>query len=342
MPAVRAAASSQRGGMFHERDATSLDGVRHEDLGDVFRRCVHRCKRSCERRVIVTVAHLDVPAECAQLSLQVAERQDLLGRPIGLELVPVDDRPEIADALVRRGGERLPVLSLLKLAVAGHHDDATSAPEEALSPGHPPALRKAHAERARVRLDARNAEIGMAVEAAQPAQAEETLGRDDAECMQGCVETWHVVALGREEHVAVRMVPAELGDVQFAPEEVDDDVERAEARAEMTRPGTFDGDERVRPAHVGDESEILVLAGALELGARNERQLCHGCSRRTSSFTSAPHPGPAGILSLPSAICGTAVVSSSRHGTSSTSTSRMRTFGIAAHHCAEMNVARWL
>ena len=41
-------------------------------------------------------------------------------------------------------------------------------------------------------------------------------------------------------------------------------------------------------------------------------------------------------------ISGTAVVSSSRQGTSSTSTSSSRTFGIAAHHWAAMNVARWL
>ena len=35
-------------------------------------------------------------------------------------------------------------------------------------------------------------------------------------------------------------------------------------------------------------------------------------------------------------------VSSSRQGTSSTSISSIRTFGIAAHHWAAMNVARWL
>src|SRR5439155_3111768 len=57
----------------------------------------------------------------------------------------------------------------------------------------------------------------------------------------------------------------------------------------------------------------------------------HGSSGGTPSVTSAPQPGPDGIVSLPSAIWGAAVVSSSRHGTSSTSTSRMRTFGIAAH-----------
>ena len=85
---------------------------------------------------------------------------------------------------------------------------------------------------------------------------------------------------------------------------------------------------------------VLRVARAVELRFGDERQLGHGCSRRTSSFTSAPQPGPAGIVSVPSLISGTAVVSCSRHGTSSTSTSRMRTFGIAAHHCAEMNVAR--
>ena len=53
------------------------------------------------------------------------------------------------------GLQRLPVLSFLQLAVAGHHDDAAAAAEEALCPGHPPALGDAHAERARVRLDAR-------------------------------------------------------------------------------------------------------------------------------------------------------------------------------------------
>src|SRR5262249_32688053 len=137
------------------------------------------------------------------------------------------------------------------------------------------------------------------------------------------------------------IVPPHLGDVELAPEEVGDDVEGAEARAEMTRACAFDSRERVRAAHVGDQREVV--AGALELGARNQLQ-CHGhgCPARTSSFTSVPHPGADGIVSVPSRIAGTAVVSSSRHGTSSTSTSRMRTFGIAAHHCAEMNVAKWL
>src|SRR5262249_50329473 len=135
--------------------------------------------------------------------------------------------------------------------------------------------------------------------------------------------------------------PPDLRDVELAPEQMDDDVERAEARPQVAGAGALDGRQSVGPAHVGEERQVV--AGALELGTWNQLQRYgHGCSARTSSFTSAPHPGADAIASVPSRIFGTALVTSSRHATSSTSTSRMRTFGIAAHHCAEMNVARWL
>ena len=55
-------------------------------------------------------------------------------------------------------------------------------------------------------------------------------------------------------------VPAELGDVQLAPEQVHDDVERAEARAEMSRARALDRDERVRAAHVGEQPEVVARA----------------------------------------------------------------------------------
>ena len=92
---------------------------------------------------------------------------------------------------------------------------------------------------------------------------EQSLRRDHAECMQRCVEAGDVVALRGEEDVAVRMLPAELSDVELAPEQVDDDVERAEARAEMSGAGALDRDERVGAAHVGEQTQIV--AGALEL-----------------------------------------------------------------------------
>ena len=124
-----------------------------------------------ERLVIVPVARRDVPAERAQLRLEVAEREDLLGRLIRLQLVAVDEHPEIAGGVTRRGLQAFEVLALLELAVARDHDDASAAAEEGLRPGHAAALRDAHPERARVRLDAGGPDIRMAVEAAEAAQA---------------------------------------------------------------------------------------------------------------------------------------------------------------------------
>src|SRR5207249_4945770 len=134
------------------------------------------------------------------------------------------------------------------------------------------------------------------------------------------VQTGDVVPFRGDVDVAVRVVEAELGGVQLQEEQMDDDVHRAEARAEVTGAGALDGDERIRPAHVRNQGEILLRTGELAL-----RDQLHGCFRSTSSSTSTPQPGPAGIVSTPFSICGAAVVSVSRHGTSSTSTSRMRT-----------------
>jgi hypothetical protein len=103
--------------MLHEGNAAALDRLRHEDLRHVVRRHAHRGKCFRKSHMVMTVAGFDVPAEGAQLPLEVAEREDLLGRPVGLELVAVDNRPEIADALVCGRSEGLPVLSLLQLPV---------------------------------------------------------------------------------------------------------------------------------------------------------------------------------------------------------------------------------
>ena len=77
------------------------------------------------------------------------------------------------------------------------------------------------------------------------------------------------------------MVEAELGDVQLLVEQVHEDVERAEARAEVARAGALDRDERVEAAHVREEREAGVRvdvgrgANAVELGLGDERQLRH-------------------------------------------------------------------
>ena len=120
----------------------------------------------------------------------------------------------------------------------------------------------------------------MPVEATEPAKPREPLGRKHAEPVERCVQARHVMALGREEHVAVGIVETDLRDVQLAVEEVDDDVERAEARAEMPGSGTLHRDECVQPADVREKRQAFVGlavrdANGVDVSLRDERELRH-------------------------------------------------------------------
>ena len=86
-------------------------------------------------------------------------------------------------------------------------------------------------------------------------QPQQLLRRHDPERVEHRVQPRHVVALRREVHVAVGVVEAELRGVQLLVEQEDDDVHRAEARAEMARARPLDRGQRVEPAHVGDHVE---------------------------------------------------------------------------------------
>jgi hypothetical protein len=55
-----------------------------------------------ELLVVVAVARRHVPPERAQLRLEIAEREDLVGRLVRLQLVAVDDDAEVV--LRVRGG----------------------------------------------------------------------------------------------------------------------------------------------------------------------------------------------------------------------------------------------
>ena len=71
-----------------------------------------------------------------------------------------------------------------------------------------------------VGLDARDADVRVTVEAAEPPQTQEPLARDHAERVERSVEPGHVVPLRGEVDVPVRVVPAEIGGVQLLEEEV--------------------------------------------------------------------------------------------------------------------------
>ena len=265
--------------VLHERDALALDRLRDERLRRVAA-VAEAPEGRPHRGVVVPVDRLDVPSEGPELRLEVAERDDLLRPLVGLHLVAVDDDPEPAQALVGGRLQGLPVLALLQLAVAGHHDDPAAAAEPALGERDSRALRDAHAERAGVRLDPGHADVRMPVEAAEAAQAEQPLLRHDTQREECRVQAGDVVALGREEDVAVRIVEAALGDVQLVEEKVRDDVERAERRPEMPRACALHGDERVQPAHIGEQREpgVLIDVGAsksVEFGLGDEAQIRH-------------------------------------------------------------------
>ena len=133
MPPVGAASLGECSRPLHERDALALDRPCDERV----RALVHRTERResfAELRVVVTVARADVPAERAQLLLEIAERDDLLGELVRLQLVAIDDDPERAERFVGCGLHCLPVLALLKLAVSGHHDDPAAEARGSTSP----------------------------------------------------------------------------------------------------------------------------------------------------------------------------------------------------------------
>src|SRR5512133_1599384 len=69
------------------------------------------------------------------------------------------------------------------------------------------------------------------------------------------------------------MLPPQLSDVELPPEQVHDDVERTEARAEVSGAGALYRDECVGAAHVGEQTQIV--AGALELLWRYQPELGH-------------------------------------------------------------------
>ena len=76
-------------------------------------------------------------------------------------------------------------------------------PSRRFAQRHAVSLGDAHAERAGVGLDPGHADVGMAVESAEPTQPEQPSRGIDAEREERCVEPGHVVALRREVDVAV-------------------------------------------------------------------------------------------------------------------------------------------
>ena len=221
----------------------------------------------------MAVAALDLPTERAQLLGEVSKREDLLGRLVRLELVPVDDHPEVPARLAGSRLQCLEVLTLLQFPVAGHHNDSAATTEQALCPRNASSFRDPHPQRPRVRLDPGDADVGMAVEASESPEPHQLVCRDHSQRVQDRVQTGDVVALRREVDVAFGIGEAQFTRVQLLVEEVDHDVHGAETRAEMAGARPLDRGERIGPSHVCDQGEVV--AGTFEFGRGDQLELGH-------------------------------------------------------------------
>src|SRR5205823_2568316 len=95
-----------------ERHPRALHRVGHDQLRPCLAR--ERLQSARERLDVVAVAARDRPAERADLALEVTQVADALDPGVGLDLVVVDDRRDLAEALVDGLAERLPELAFLQ------------------------------------------------------------------------------------------------------------------------------------------------------------------------------------------------------------------------------------
>jgi hypothetical protein len=233
---------------LHERDARALERVGNEQLGPLALE-LQPLEGAGERPHVVAVTARHSPAECLDLALEVAEIADLGDERVGLQLVVVHDRGDLAEAAVRGRAERLPELALLELAVAGQDEHAGVPALEPVGAREAPGLRDAHAERARAggHLGRLN-HVRMSGQTAEAAQVVEVLERQRPRPDQDRVERRRVVTLARE--VAVRLAQ----DLQVEPRQ---DLHAAEAGADVSGARTRDHVERVHAAGVGEGGRSL-------------------------------------------------------------------------------------
>ena len=134
---------------FHERNPCPLQRIGHQQLRSIGGGLRQPLQRAGHLRNVVAVAAIDGPAERRRLGLQLAKVGDLVHPGVRLDLVVIHDRGDLAHPLIRRAAQRLPELTLLKLAVPGEHEDASLPAGHAPGADEPLGLRDPHPERAR-------------------------------------------------------------------------------------------------------------------------------------------------------------------------------------------------
>jgi hypothetical protein len=253
--------------------------VSADHLGTVGHR-IERPHHALEGRQVVPVTSADMPPERGELRFDVAEVADVGHPRVGLDLVVVHDHYDLAQPTERRRAEGLPQLPLLQLAVTGQHENATRTPRQAVGQCHPLGLRDAHAQGSGVGLDIGGFDVRVP---GQPVDAPETMHErwgQQAHADQHGVQRGRVVPFRREKDVA-RLRPL-LQVAQLVEEDPAHHLERTEAGADVTGPGTGDHGQRV------DARKRRERTGAGDGRARGHShplELGHGHVLKVEAFT---------------------------------------------------------
>ena len=100
-----------------------LDGLGNQQVRLAVARLLQAVQRNRQRRDVMAVDALDLPAERGELIAQIAGLADVDRRAVDLQAVRVQDGHQVVDALVDGERRSLPHLALLRLAIAqdGEH-----------------------------------------------------------------------------------------------------------------------------------------------------------------------------------------------------------------------------
>src|ERR1700730_795692 len=234
--------------VLRHRNALALDRVADDGARSITRRCRRLTEKLPQLVDVVAVALGNAKAEARPLvrqRLHALDVEDAAGR---LDLVVVDDRRQVGQAMLVGTGRGLPDRPFVDLAVA-HQDIDLAVPS-----GHPRGQRHAKAdgkpvaEGAGAGFDARNDRFRMAAETRiVMAKAIQVLEREEPPIGQDGVERQAAMALAQDE--AVALAPVRLGRVvaQEVVVEGADDLNQGQGRPDTPSSAILDGPENQAP-----------------------------------------------------------------------------------------------
>src|SRR3569623_1610683 len=182
--------------MLHEGYAAPLDRVGDDNGRPI--RLRPRMERGAQGAMIVAVDALDGPAERSPLVRERLQRKRVLDGREALELVIIDDRTEVGEAMVRRKQRRFPDRPFVAFAVAEQHEDALAAAHATKLHRHAGADAEPMAERAGRERDARHilvADVARQVRSIAVMRAQ-LLDREETAFGECCVDAGPGVPLG--------------------------------------------------------------------------------------------------------------------------------------------------